>query len=141
MYICARNVGLFQIKLQNVKEILFILILQVFVIFVSGKAAPMGSNGSGEAEPKAWLSGYCSRKLGELERASAEEVLLPPLAIAMIMGAGMSNCDIYILFEHVILNPSFISVDYLIKCNANCPKSQCSKWNFSDESKTILLVQ
>ena len=56
----------------------------------------MGSNGSGEAEPEAWLRGYCSRKLGELERASAEEVLLPPLAIAMIMGAGMSNLDIFI---------------------------------------------
>ena len=79
----------------------------------------MGSNGSGEAEPEAWLSGYCNRKLGELERASAEEVLLPPLAIAMIMGAGMSNRDIFILFEYVIFNPSFISVDYLIKCNAN----------------------
>ena len=59
----------------------------------------MGSNGSGEAEPEAWLSGYCSRKLGELERASAEEVLLPPLAIAMIMGAGMSNHDIFISFQ------------------------------------------
>ena len=74
----------------------------------------MGGNGSGEAEPEAWLSGYCSRKLGELERASTEEVLLPPLAIAMIMGAGMSNRDIFILFEYVFFSPSVISVNYLI---------------------------
>ena len=95
----------------------------------------MGSTGSGEAEPEAWLSGYCSRKLGELERASAEEVLLPPLAIAMIMGAGMSNRYISFLFEHVIFNPSFISVDYLIKCNPNYPKSHVLNETFPMKAK------
>ena len=83
----------------------------------------MGSNGSDEAEPEAWLSGYCSRKLGELERASAEEVLLPPLAIAMIMGAGMSNRDIFISFHFIsvlsnaiiIINVSIFEQIYLIQ--------------------------
>ena len=69
---------------QNVRK------KKVSQYFVEG-ALVMGSNESGEAEPETWLSGYCSRKLGELERASAEEVLLPPLAIAMIMGAGTST--------------------------------------------------
>ena len=75
----------------------------------------MGSNGSSESEPETWLGGYCSRKLGELERASAEEVLLPPLAIAMIMGAGTLNLEIFIFIAQVIFNPKLISVDFEIQ--------------------------
>ena len=50
----------------------------------------MGGNASGDSDYWLDLRDYCHRKLDPNEQASAVEVLLPPLAIAAVMGIGKS---------------------------------------------------
>ena len=55
----------------------------------------MGSNGSVEAaEPKFWIE-YCNRKLTPYDKASGEEIILPPVAIITLIAISKSIFEIF----------------------------------------------